>query len=165
MQIQKAVSAMQLTLQKANQFDVPDIIRLTDAAYEKYISRIGRKPQPTTADYAAMLETHDIWLMRQDHEIIGLLVLQKEDETLFIYSIAVSVDQQGKRIGKQLLMWTEQHALEIGCQRVRLYTNEKMTENIAIYTHLGYTETQREKINDFYVVHMAKELHHGKNIV
>jgi ribosomal protein S18 acetylase RimI-like enzyme len=156
---------MRLTLHKANKFDVPDIVRLTDAAYEKYISRIGRKPQPMTADYTVMLETHEIWLLRENNEIIGLLVLQKEDETLFIYSIAVSTDHQGKGIGKQLLMWTEQHALEIGCQRMRLYTNEKMTENIAIYTNLGYTETQREKMSDFYVVHMAKELNHGKNIV
>jgi GNAT superfamily N-acetyltransferase len=144
-------------MQKATPEDVPEIARLTDAAYAKYIPRIGRKPQPMSADYTAMLGTHEIWVLRAQ-EILGFLVLQKQDSALLIYSIVVNPTHQGRGTGKQLLLWTEQHALETGCNEVRLYTNEKMTENIAIYTHLGYTETHREDMKGFQVVHMAKSV-------
>jgi GNAT superfamily N-acetyltransferase len=146
-----------MNLQKATPTDVPTIAALTDAAYEKYIPRIGRKPQPMTADYNAMLGTHEIWVLREP-DILGFLVLQKEESILFIYSTVVSPAHQGKGSGKQLLLWTEEYALENGCDTIRLYTNEKMLENIGIYLNFGYTETHREDMKGFQVVHMAKSV-------
>jgi ribosomal protein S18 acetylase RimI-like enzyme len=155
------VLPQQLNMQPATQADVPQIAELTHAAYEKYIPRIGRKPQPMLADYSAMLETHQIWLLRQNADLQGLLVLQENPDHLLIYSIAVSPAHQAKGIGKQLLLWTEQHASQMGCKEIRLYTNEKMTENIALYTKMGYTETHREDMNGWQVVHMAKSVGSG----
>jgi GNAT superfamily N-acetyltransferase len=152
------ISPHTLPMQPATQADVPEVVQLTHAAYEKYIPRIGRKPQPMLADYSAMLETHQIWLLRQNTDLQGLLVLQKNQDHLLIYSIAVSPAHQAKGIGKQLLEWTEQHASQMGCKEIRLNTNEKMTENIALYTKMGYTETHREDMNGWQVVHMAKSV-------
>jgi hypothetical protein len=39
-----------------------------------------------------------------------------------------------------------------------LYTNEVMTENQAIYAHLGYRETARRTEDGYHRVFMEKEL-------
>ena len=41
---------------------------------------------------------------------------------------------------------------------MRLYTNERMVENIAHYPRLGYEETGREPVGGTALVHMAKTL-------
>jgi hypothetical protein len=41
---------------------------------------------------------------------------------------------------------------------VRLYTNERFTENLAIYTKLGYRETGRETAGTTQLVHLSKVL-------
>jgi len=56
------------------------------------------------------------------------------------------------------LVLAEEQALAAGFQRIRLYTNEHMVENIALYQRLGYQETGRESFGDTRVVHMAKSL-------
>ncbi len=42
--------------------------------------------------------------------------------------------------------------------RLTLYTHEVMTENQAIYAHLGYRETGRRTENGYHRVFMHKEL-------
>jgi hypothetical protein len=39
-----------------------------------------------------------------------------------------------------------------------LYTNEVMTENLAIYAHLGYRETSRAEQDAYHRVFMEKRL-------
>jgi len=41
---------------------------------------------------------------------------------------------------------------------LRLYTNEKMVSNIALYERLGFVVTEREYINGRCAVHMRKPL-------
>ena len=50
----------QPTLRRATLSDVAAIVALTDAAYAKYIPRIGRKPQPMTTDYRPFVNEHSV---------------------------------------------------------------------------------------------------------
>ncbi len=43
-----------------------------------------------------------------------------------------------------------------GYGEVRLYTNERFTENLAFYVSLGYRETHHEPLSDTDLVHMAE---------
>lgn len=45
--------------------------------------------------------------------------------------------------GRTLLQWAEDTARRAGLSRIRLCTQEVMTENIAIHTRRGYVETHR----------------------
>jgi hypothetical protein len=56
------------------------------------------------------------------------------------------------------MAFAESEALRQGFSSLRLYTNEKMTENIAFYGRVGYRETGREILRERYVVHMRKDV-------
>jgi ribosomal protein S18 acetylase RimI-like enzyme len=148
----------QASLRKASPADAPAIAALTDTAYAKYIPRIGRKPQPMTADYEQMAVEHSIWLLYYGADLGGVLVLEFEPETVLIYSVAVRPDLQGRGLGHRLLDLAEQQALQAGYRKIRLYTNEHFVENIELYHRAGYLETGREAYLGSRLVHMAKSL-------
>ncbi len=138
--------------------DAAIIAALTDAAYEKYVARIGRKPQPMTADYAAFIREEHVWVTCDDARVVGALVLMHRIDHTLVYSIAVQPDLQKQGFGRALLAHAEAQARERGLAEVRLYTNERMTENIAWYARMGYIETSRDGGSGFSRVNMAKQL-------
>jgi ribosomal protein S18 acetylase RimI-like enzyme len=147
-----------ILLRRATEEDADTVAALTDAAYAKYIPRLGRKPQPMTADYRLLAATHHIWLLCLGKRPVGVLVLMFEPEAVLIYSVAVTPAHQKQGLGRYLLSWAEQQARQAGSPRIRLYTNELMAENIALYRSLGYQETRREPYQGSTLVHMAKTL-------
>lgn len=147
-----------VTLRLAQAADLARIQTITNAAYTKYLPRLGRQPQPMTADYLPMLAAQQIWLAEQDGIAVGLIVLQPATDHLLIYSVAVAPAHQGTGVGRQLLLWAEQEAVRQGYPVVQLYTNEKMTENIALYGRIGYQEVKRVLVNSYQVVYMEKTL-------
>jgi ribosomal protein S18 acetylase RimI-like enzyme len=85
-------------------------------------------------------------------------VLREAADHLLIWSIAVASDRQRSGLGQKLLDWAESEARRRGRTELRLYTNERMTRNIAIYERHGYVQTGREQRADRVIVHMAKRL-------
>jgi phosphoglycolate phosphatase len=55
-----------------------------------------------------------------------------------------------------LIAVAEEHARNAGCDTVRLYTNEHMTENIEFYKKLGFEETERGVEQGYRRVYMRK---------
>ena len=147
-----------VTLRLAQTADLASIQTMTNAAYAKYLPRLGRQPQPMTADYTPMIAAEQVWLAEQDGVAVGLIVLQPAVDHLLIYSVAVAPAHQGTGVGRQLLLWAEQEATRQGYPVVQLYTNEKMTENIALYGRIGYQEVKRVLVNGYQVVYMEKSL-------
>jgi ribosomal protein S18 acetylase RimI-like enzyme len=145
-------------LRRASAEDAAAVAALVDRAYRKYLPRIGRPPAPMVADYSDVIRRHQVWTAEKDDVLIAVLVLVPEENTLLIDNIAVDPSSQGKGVGRRLMAFAESEALRQGFGSVRLYTNEKMTENIALYIRLGYRETGREILRERYVVHMRKDL-------
>lgn len=137
--------------------DLPAIRELVQRAYEHYIARIGRKPGPLLDDYAALVSKKRVHVLSDDG-IKGILVLIPEDRAMLLDNIAVDPDAQGRGYGRSLLEFAEQSALAAGCESIRLYTNEAMTENIALYSRIGYVETHRAEENGLRRVYMSKRL-------
>ncbi len=119
------------------------VAKVTRAAYEHYIKRLGYKPQPMTADHAPWIEDGCVWVLEQGAEIVAVLVLLNGPDGLLIYNIAVAPTAQRKGIGHRLMAFAEEQAKQQGSKRVILYTNEKMTENIGFYESLGYKQYAR----------------------
>jgi N-acetylglutamate synthase-like GNAT family acetyltransferase len=147
------------TPRKATEADLADIEALVSSAYEKYVVRIGRKPKPMVADYRKALAHHELWVLEHDQSLIAVLELIANPEHLLIENIAVSPRCQGSGIGRRLMQFAESEARRRGYREIRLYTNERFTENITIYSKLGYRETRREQLPEAVVVHMAKSVH------
>ncbi|HNB50931.1 MAG TPA: GNAT family N-acetyltransferase [Anaerolineales bacterium] len=145
-------------LRRATPDDAYILATLTDAAYEKYVPLLGRKPQPMLADYRQLAEEYSIWLLEVAGKPAGLLVLVFQPDHVLIYSVAIHPDYQKRGLGRFLLSWAETQAREARLHLMRLYTNEKMVENIALYKRFGYEETEREAYLGGALVHMAKQL-------
>lgn len=147
-----------IAIRRATPADVEQIVAITDAAYARYIPRMGRKPQPMSADYRHMVAAHPVWLLCVDDRPAGVLVLMHKPHALLIYSVAIHPDQQKRGFGLRLLAWAEQEARQAGYDHIQLFTNMLMVENIALYTHLEYRETGREPYQGLTIVHFAKAL-------
>ncbi|MGY4652159.1 hypothetical protein [Mycobacterium sp. URHB0021] len=61
----------EMSMRRATTADVSDIQRLIDAAYGKYVERIGRPPAPMTTDYTAAVRNSRVWLLHRRGVLVG----------------------------------------------------------------------------------------------
>ena len=97
-------------------------------------------------------------MLEDETAIVGVLVLIPEAEALLLDNVAILPAAQGLGHGRRLLLFAEQFARDAGYRSIRLYTNEAMTENIALYSRIGYVETHRAEEKKLRRVYMAKRL-------
>jgi GNAT superfamily N-acetyltransferase len=147
-----------LSLRPARPGDAATLRALVRAAYAHYVPRMGREPAPMGDDYEARIAAGQAWLLEQDGVTIGALVLEDTAEGLLLDNIAVAEAARGKGHGRAMIGFAEAETLRRGQTRLWLYTNEKMVENIALYTRLGFRETHREQQAGFARVFMEKLL-------
>jgi N-acetylglutamate synthase-like GNAT family acetyltransferase len=145
-------------LREAKAGDREAVERLVEAAYGMYVERIGRRPAPMDADYAALIDAGRVTVAERDGRITGILVLVPEEDHLLVENVAVDPAAQGSGLGRRLMAHAEERARILGLTELRLYTNEKMVENLAWYPRLGYTETERRVDSGFARVFFVKTL-------
>ncbi|MFJ9724143.1 GNAT family N-acetyltransferase [Streptomyces sp. NPDC101209] len=136
--------------------DVPAVKAVTDAAYHRYIERIGLVPVPMRADHAANVAAGRVFVTGEP--VVGLIVLEEHDDHLFLDSIAVHPDAHGTGVGRRLLRFVDTRARELGLPEVRLYTNAMMWENQKIYPKYGYEVIERRVDGPYDRIHYRKRL-------
>lgn len=146
------------SLRPANDRDAPALATLIDDAYRGYVSRLGREPGPMTEDYARVIRESDVSVVESEGKLVAAIVLSSGEEGFCIENIAVHPSHQGAGIGRALLRFAEREARRAGHDSVYLYTHEKMTENQALYSRIGYVEYERRQEKGFSRVFMRKEL-------
>lgn len=135
--------------------DLPGITACVQEAYEPYVPRMGRRPAPMDADHRVRLEA--TWVLC-DPGVVGVIVLIPDGGALMIENVAVAPAHQGHGHGRRLMAFAESQARDRGAPALTLYTNEKMTENLGLYTRLGYHETDRRTEDGFARVYLTKPL-------
>jgi GNAT superfamily N-acetyltransferase len=131
------------TIRRAAESDATSVADCAVEAFRHYIPRLGLAPIPMTRDYGAAIANAQVWIATQHGETIAALVLDTTDEGFLIDVIAVLPQHQGTGVGRALLELAEQEALRQGHDSIYLFTNEKMTENRALYERIGYVEYKR----------------------
>jgi ribosomal protein S18 acetylase RimI-like enzyme len=134
---------------------IGDLVRVS---YAKYVERLGREPAPMLEDYAALIEAGEVWVLVEGEEVLGVLVMRAAEDHLFVDNVAVAPGHQGRGLGRELVAFAEQRAKREGLGEIRLYTNEKMWENLAVYEKLGFEETGRGLEGDYQRVFMRRRL-------
>ena len=152
------MAAEQTTIEPARPEDAAAVAACVNAAYARYVPRMGVKPAPMLADYPAEIAAGRVHVLREGGALCGLIVLIAEPDHLFIENVAVDPAAQGHGFGRRLLDFAEAEARRLGLPELRLYTNELMTENIGLYTHLGYVEVDRRLSDGYRRVFMVKRL-------
>jgi ribosomal protein S18 acetylase RimI-like enzyme len=145
-------------IRPATQADVPRLAALVREAYGHYIERLEGPPRPMTDDYAEVIRTRRVAVAERHGEIVGLLVLGLDDEGFFVDNVAVDPSHQGTGLGRALLEHAEVAAREAEFDSIYLYTHEGMTENLALYTRIGYVEYDRRPHGDARIVYLRKKL-------
>ena len=145
-------------LRAANDADAAKVTALVNAAYGHYVDQIGMVPRPMTDDYAEVIKNYRVTLADSNQTILGVIVLTVTDEGFLIDNVAVDPSYRGKGVGKALLAFAEAEARRVGFDSIYLYTHEKMAENIALYTRIGYIEYDRRSQGEFSLVYMRKPL-------
>jgi ribosomal protein S18 acetylase RimI-like enzyme len=136
--------------------DLPAIREVVTAAYARYLSRMDRPPAPMLADYGAAVDAGELWVTGQP--VAGLIELTEDGDALHVGNVAVHPGSQGTGLGRLLMDFAERRSILLRLTRLSLYTNEVMTENQAIYTHLGYREVGRHTEDGYRRVYMVKLL-------
>ena len=145
---------MTATPRQATEADLPAIRRVIKAAYARYLDRMDRPPAPVLNDYRAAAAAGQVWVLGEP--VIGVIVLMSEEDSLLVENVAVSPAAQGTGYGRRLMEFAERQARARELSRLILYTNEVMTENLAIYARLGYRETARRTEDGYRRVYMEK---------
>ena len=146
--------------------DAEAIKRCVEAAYRRYIPRMGKPPGPMLEDYAEVIRRRVVFVAEADGEVAGVVVLipiefgmeSGMESGMLLDNVAVDPAHQGKGVGRRLLELAETEARNRGCPRLILYTHESMTENIEMYKRAGYAETERKTERGYERVYMQKAL-------
>lgn len=119
---------------------------------------IGREPKPMTANYDEAIGKHRFDLLYIDGALAALIETIHETDHLLVENVAVSPDFQGRGLGRKLMAHAETLAASMGLGTIRLYTNQRFTENIALYRKLGYQVDREEVLPVGTVTYMSKRL-------
>jgi ribosomal protein S18 acetylase RimI-like enzyme len=119
------------------------VVACVDAAYSRYLERMEVPPAPMLADYGALIDRGVVHVATMDGDVVGLTVMWAEPDHFYLDNIAVDPTRRGMGIGSFLLDQVEAAARAEGRHEIRLYTHEKMTENLDYYPRHGYVETHR----------------------
>lgn len=135
--------------------------RIVQAAYSIYIERIGKPPGPMLDDYTKLIADGAVSILEVDGAVAALIVLLPRPDHLLLDNTAVDPAYQGQGLGRRLIAFAEVEARRRNYAELRLYTHEKMTENIRLYARLGFVETDRGHQDDYDRVFMTKRLDPG----
>ena len=146
-------------IRRAQPTDRAAVEQIVRDAYSMYIERISKPPGPMLDDYGALIADGFVSVCEgSDGTIAALIVLLPKTDHLLLDNIAVRPDRQGRGLGRQLIAFAEAEARRLGHAELRLYTHQKMTENIALYARLGFVETGRGQEAGYDRVFMTKRL-------
>jgi GNAT superfamily N-acetyltransferase len=143
------------TIRKAVLSDAVALAECMHAAYMIYTSRLGGKTlPPMTVDYGEEICSYPVWVAESEGRLVGGLILIPEDDYMTIANVAVHPRFQGNGLGRGLMSFAEAEAKRQEYSELRLATHVLLTENVALYSHLGWSETGR----DDYRAYMSKIL-------
>ncbi|CAN7259878.1 GNAT family N-acetyltransferase [Phenylobacterium sp. LjRoot225] len=135
--------------------DLPDIVRLVNAAYRGDGAKAGWTHE---ADYLAGQRT-DLAMLTKDlgttpgarilgwrdapaGELLGCVWLEPDAaEAWYLGMLTVRPDLQDRGLGREILEAAERHAAELGARRIRLTVVGVRDSLIAWYERRGYTLT------------------------
>jgi ribosomal protein S18 acetylase RimI-like enzyme len=145
-----------LHIRPAQASEVDEVRQLVRDAYEPYVPRLGQEPAPMRADYEALVHEGVVSVAIAEGSIVGVLVLRPQPDSLILENVAVVPARQGRGIGRALIAFAEERARQLELNKITLYTNAQMTENLSLYRRLGYVEVGRRHEHGFNRVFFEK---------
>lgn len=147
---------MQAEIRRAEAGDAARLHMIAEAAYLRYVPRIGRRPAPMDDDFAGLIAAGHVLVAGRP--ALGYAVSWRKGRAWHLSNVAVAPEASGRGIGRCLIAAVEARARAAGADAVELYTNAAMVENLALYPHLGYEMTGERVEHGFHRVFFRKPL-------
>lgn len=128
------------------------------ATFAKWVPVMGREPLPMTADYDLALQTHSFELAFLGDDLAGVLETVIEADHLWVETVAVRSDLQGKGLGQMLMTRAADQARAKGLPELRLLTNAALTTNLQFYAANGFAQDKTEPFRGGFVVWFSKKV-------
>jgi ribosomal protein S18 acetylase RimI-like enzyme len=109
-------------------------------------------------DYAEVIANRQVTIAEHHGAIVGVIVLTVDDEGFLIDNVAVDPSLRRRGLGRALLEFAEAEARRAGFDSIHLYTHERMSENLTLYSRIGYVEYDRRSQGEVSLVYMRKHL-------
>ena len=125
-------------------FDWPGVLALIQRAFAGMEGRIDPPSSVhrlTAGGIAAQARTGEIWVVPP---LQACMFLTPKDGRLYLGKLAVEPALQGRGLARQLVALAEERARALGFAILELETRVELTENHAIFRHLGFVETGRK---------------------
>lgn len=146
--------------------DIADILQKAFGPYRHFYSEDAfRAVTPTKDEIAARFVEGPIWIAELESKAIGTVSVSNESEGLYIRSLAVIPEMQGRGIAHRLLETAMNYAESGGWERVFLYTTYFVPGARQLYEKHGFQwvrDTAREEWFDTPGLEMERILK-GKN--
>lgn len=141
-----------MNISRAKLDDVKELEKLVNSAYRGEDSKKGWTTEAEILDgirvdekaLKELLEKPEVVILKLsdlDNRILGTVCLELKSPSLYLGMFAVSPLEQGKGIGKALLVAAESHALQNNCTKIIISVISTRLELIAWYSRHGYGAT------------------------
>lgn len=141
-------------IRQATIADADQLRRCMQLAYTPWQEKTGSRLPPMDLDYAEEIRAYPTWVATAGDTVVGGLTMTFADDHAAIANVAVHPDFQGRGLGKGLLQFAESQARDRHLAEIRLATHVMLEENVALYRHLGWSESKRDELR----VYMYKYL-------
>ncbi len=140
-----------MNIRVASMADIPALSTLVNSAYRGENSKVGWTTEADLLDgirtsEASLIEMvngkNAVLLVAEDEKnLLGCVYLEQQEDVLYLGMLTVSPEQQGKKLGAQLMNASEQRAKSLGCKTIRMTVITVRDTLIAYYQRKGYTDT------------------------
>ena len=152
----KKASQLEANVRRAGVEDAARISRLLLEAFgairERYSVEGFADVTPNEQKVASRFEEGALWVAEVDGKIVGSVSLKPEPEGLYVRSMAVLPEFQGRGIGHKLLDALHEYAVATGVNRIFLYTLPFQLGARELYEKHGYTWLRDTPAEEWYGV-------------
>jgi predicted N-acetyltransferase YhbS len=110
----------------------------------------------TLEEVRAELESQLVLKAIERHRVVGTVRASEDDGVVLIGRLAVDPAHEGRGIGLALARAAEGAFPD--ARRFEVFTGDKSHRSLAIWHKLGYRQDRRERVRDYELVHLSKDV-------
>jgi GNAT superfamily N-acetyltransferase len=127
---------------------VPGIVDLLNAAFAMERDFVDRD-RTSPAEIAHYVAIGTFLVVEGDGgTLASCMYLEQRDDRLYLGMLAVSPQQQGRGLGRQMMAAAERQAISLGCGAIDIRIVDRRTELPPFYRSLGFVDNGTEPFED-----------------
>lgn len=138
--------------------DMGSVMDCIKKSFEPYISILRQIPNALNADLKKIIDSQNLFVATIDDKIVGTIEIIINHESINLEKLSVLPYFRGKGIGKKLISYAEFLAKENRIKKIKLFTNERLIDNIRYFKKNGFSETDKKVENGFKRVYFEKNI-------